>query len=75
LSPKSTLDRGYAIVQGPNGIVRTPADAPSGTPLVVALADGALDAESMGEHPSTGEGDDRLSPAAPASSPSAAARS
>ncbi|HVX09263.1 exodeoxyribonuclease VII large subunit [Humibacter sp.] len=72
LSPKSTLDRGYAIVQGPDGIVRTPADAPSGSPLVVALADGALDAESRGRHSSTEEPRDDLSPASQAPSPSAA---
>ncbi|MGA0566583.1 exodeoxyribonuclease VII large subunit [Rathayibacter sp. KR2-224] len=63
LSPKSTLERGYSIVQGPVGIVRSPADAPSGSPLLVALADGALDATSLGEHASTDESDARLSPA------------
>jgi len=72
LSPKSTLDRGYAIVQGPDGIVRTPADAPSGSPLVVALAHGTLDAESKGSHSSTEEPRDGLSPASQPSSPSAA---
>jgi exodeoxyribonuclease VII large subunit len=53
LSPQSTLDRGYAIAQGPNGIVRSPADAPAGTALSLALARGMLAARSEGGHPST----------------------
>jgi exodeoxyribonuclease VII large subunit len=53
LSPKSTLDRGYAIVQGPGGIVRRPADAPAGAALTLALAEGVLAARSEGRHPST----------------------
>jgi len=51
LSPQSTLDRGYAIVQVAGGaVLRTQADAPSGTPLTVTVADGALDAVSAGPH-------------------------
>ncbi len=50
LSPQSTLDRGYAIVQGERGIVRLPEDAPAGSPLVLTLARGALDAVSTGRH-------------------------
>jgi len=51
LSPKSTLERGYAIAVGPNGnAVRTPADAPTGAKLVVTLAEGSIDAISEGEH-------------------------
>jgi len=49
LSPQSTLDRGYAIVQvATGGILRTHNDAPAGTNLTVTLADGALDAVSSG---------------------------
>lgn len=51
LSPQSTLERGYAIAVTPSGTaVRTPEDAPPGTPLVVTLAHGALDATSNGTH-------------------------
>ena len=51
LSPKSTLERGYAIAVGPNGkAIRTPADAPTGAKLVVTLAEGSIDATSEGEH-------------------------
>ena len=51
LSPKSTLDRGYAIAVGPNGkAVRTATDAPTGAKLVVTLAEGAIDAVSEGPH-------------------------
>ncbi|MCU1478651.1 MAG: exodeoxyribonuclease large subunit [Subtercola sp.] len=63
LSPQSTLDRGYAIVQqassgagsatggGPAGghIVRRPADAPLDSSLTITLASGALRARSEGE--------------------------
>jgi exodeoxyribonuclease VII large subunit len=51
LSPQSTLDRGYAIVQASDGaILRTQAQAPRGTALTVTLADGAVDAVSSGPH-------------------------
>jgi exodeoxyribonuclease VII large subunit len=51
LSPQSTLDRGYAIVQASDGaILRTQAQAPNGTALTVTLADGAVDAVSSGPH-------------------------
>lgn len=50
LSPLSTLERGYAIVQRKgDGIVRTPADAPDGAELVVMLAEGSVSAISRGE--------------------------
>jgi exodeoxyribonuclease VII large subunit len=50
LSPQATLDRGYAIVQGPDGqVVRAAAGAPDGTDLVVTLAEGVLAAVSRGE--------------------------
>jgi exodeoxyribonuclease VII large subunit len=43
LSPQGTLDRGYAIAQLPGGaVLRSQADAASGTPLLLTLADGAV---------------------------------
>ena len=53
LSPRATLDRGYAIVQlaeAPNaGTVTTdPASAPANTALTVTLAQGVIDARSEG---------------------------
>jgi len=48
LSPAATLDRGYAVVQRPDGkVVRSPAEAPAGTPLRIRLAEGALAARSL----------------------------
>jgi exodeoxyribonuclease VII large subunit len=45
LSPQRTLDRGYAIAQLPNGLaLRSTADAPTGTPLLLTLANGRLSA-------------------------------
>lgn len=50
LSPQSTLDRGYAIALLGNGkAVRSPADAPDGTTLTIALSGGRLGAVSSGE--------------------------
>lgn len=50
VSPESTLDRGYAIVQRRgDGILFDAADAPEGTDLVVLLARGSLAATSRGE--------------------------
>lgn len=46
LSPASTLERGYAVVQREDGqVVRQPGDVAVGASLHVRLADGALDAE------------------------------
>ncbi|TFC92469.1 exodeoxyribonuclease VII large subunit [Cryobacterium sinapicolor] len=43
LSPQGTLDRGYAIVQLEGGqVVRSPAQAPPQTKLLITLAEGAL---------------------------------
>ena len=43
LSPQRTLDRGYAIAQSPDGrVLRRAEDAPSGTVLLLTLADGAI---------------------------------
>ncbi|MGI4896443.1 MAG: exodeoxyribonuclease VII large subunit [Janthinobacterium lividum] len=43
LSPRSTLLRGYAVVQGPDGhLVTEPGDAPTGSALRIRLADGEL---------------------------------
>ncbi|MCU1549559.1 MAG: exodeoxyribonuclease large subunit [Glaciihabitans sp.] len=45
LSPQRTLDRGYAIAQLPSGLaLRAVRDAPSGTPLLLTVADGKLSA-------------------------------
>lgn len=45
LSPASTLERGYAVVHGPDGgIVRSPDDVSPGDSLHVRLASGAIDA-------------------------------
>lgn len=62
LSPQSTLDRGYAIAHGPNGLVRGPDDAPEGSALVLTLAEGRLGARSTGI-PSPEQADAGLSPA------------
>jgi exodeoxyribonuclease VII large subunit len=49
LSPQATLDRGYAIVQGPDAhVVRSPASAPEGATLTLTLAEGVLGAVSTG---------------------------
>ena len=43
LSPQRTLERGYAIAQLPGGaVLRRTADAASGTPLLLTLADGKV---------------------------------
>ncbi len=51
LGPEATLARGYAIVRraADATIVRTPAEAPAGTPLLVRLAAGAIAATSDGD--------------------------
>lgn len=47
LSPLATLQRGYAVVQGPDGHVATSVAAlPAGTDLTVRLADGRVHATS-----------------------------
>jgi exodeoxyribonuclease VII large subunit len=50
LAPQATLERGYAIVRraGDGEILRDPAQAPAGTPLVLTVAAGELDATSEG---------------------------
>ncbi len=46
LSPAATLERGYAVIQLPDGsVVRDPADAPPGQRLRVRVAGGDFDAE------------------------------
>lgn len=43
LSPQGTLNRGYSIAQLPDGsVLRSQADAPSGTRLLLTLADGSV---------------------------------
>jgi exodeoxyribonuclease VII large subunit len=58
LGPQATLDRGYAIVRrtADGGIVRRTPDAPAGTGLTIALAEGRLAATSDG--PDAGGGKD-----------------
>ncbi|QEE61922.1 exodeoxyribonuclease VII large subunit [Salinibacterium sp. dk2585] len=47
LSPKATLERGYAIAQLPDGaVLRDAADAPPGTSLLLTLSSGSLTAET-----------------------------
>ncbi len=59
LSPKATLERGYAIAQliaadgMPGPVLRDPDDAPEGTELRLSLAGGKLVAISRGDEPST----------------------
>ncbi|MGW9184550.1 exodeoxyribonuclease VII large subunit [Agromyces sp. NPDC055661] len=49
LSPQATLDRGYAIAQGPDGhVLRAPAAAPEGATLTLTLAEGVIGAVSTG---------------------------
>lgn len=49
LSPKSTLERGYAIAQlAGGGVLRSPEQAPEGTSIALALADGGITAVSTG---------------------------
>ncbi|MFC4223289.1 exodeoxyribonuclease VII large subunit [Lysinibacter cavernae] len=51
LSPRATLDRGYAIVQGAQGhIIREAADAPAGATLLVTLPVDSIEATSNGPH-------------------------
>lgn len=47
LSPASTLERGYAVVTGPAGLLRSPDDAAPGDRLRIRLARGALEAEAL----------------------------
>jgi exodeoxyribonuclease VII large subunit len=49
LSPLATLQRGYAVVQHAEEIVRSPAAAPAGTALMIRLAGGRIGAVSEGE--------------------------
>ncbi len=55
LSPRHTLERGYAIVhlagEAGGAIVRDPADAPEGTELVIALAQGSIAARATAPGP------------------------
>jgi exodeoxyribonuclease VII large subunit len=69
LSPQKTLDRGYAVVEltgnqaeragtAGHAVVRRPAEAPSGAPLSIRVAEGRFGATSTGtlEHPTTETG-------------------
>jgi exodeoxyribonuclease VII large subunit len=51
LSPASTLERGYAVVQRTDGhVVRSPDDVAAGDVVQVRLARGALDAAVTATH-------------------------
>ncbi|MDR2257153.1 MAG: exodeoxyribonuclease VII large subunit [Arthrobacter sp.] len=57
LSPQSTLDRGYAVLQlGDGAVVRSAAEAPAGTALTARLAEGRLALLSDGEVPGSQPG-------------------
>lgn len=52
VSPLATLERGYAIVRGPDGrSLRDATHAPAGTPLRIDLAQGSIAATSGGPWP------------------------
>lgn len=52
LSPRATLDRGYAIAQLLDGsVLRDPLDAPAGTVLHLSVAGGALKAQAIEQTP------------------------
>ncbi|HIY24759.1 MAG TPA: exodeoxyribonuclease VII large subunit [Candidatus Brachybacterium merdigallinarum] len=52
LSPLATLERGYAVVQTPDGaLVRSPEQAPPGQPLSVRVAGGRFGAERAEHDP------------------------
>ena len=61
LGPAATLARGYAVVQlvtpdGPDGVLRSVTDAPSGTQLRVRVVDGAVRAVVTSPEADTGGG-------------------
>ncbi|MEU0880599.1 exodeoxyribonuclease VII large subunit [Lentzea sp. NPDC005914] len=61
LGPAATLARGYAVVQlvtpdGPDGVLRSVTDAPSGTQLRVRVVDGAVHAVVTGPEGLQAEG-------------------
>jgi exodeoxyribonuclease VII large subunit len=59
LSPRATLDRGYAIVTSEGGaVVRSAADVSAGDRLAIELADATVDATTTAVH--------RRAPASPA---------
>lgn len=45
LSPRAVLERGYAVVRGPGGLLRSPAEVEAGDALVIELAGGVLGAQ------------------------------
>lgn len=51
LSPHDVLERGYAIVRGPHGVVRDPATLRDGDRLQVELAGGGFEAEVVSSSP------------------------
>ena len=51
LDPRRVIERGYAILRGPRGVVRTTGEAPEGTVLSAELRDGRLRVRSEGPEP------------------------
>jgi exodeoxyribonuclease VII large subunit len=43
LSPFAVLERGYAVVQGPGGVVRSPGEVAPGDPLAIRVAGGGFE--------------------------------
>lgn len=51
LSPRAVLDRGYAVVRGPGGLVRSGSDVAPGDALRIDVADGEVAAVVSEPHP------------------------
>lgn len=49
LSPQAVLDRGYAVVTGPQGLVRRASDVQAGQALRIQVSDGVVEAEVRGD--------------------------
>lgn len=56
LSPLAVLERGYAIVHGPRGLVTDPAQVAPGEAITVQVAGGTLDAK-VADKPPSGQGE------------------
>ena len=54
LNPAAVLDRGYAVVRGPHGILSGVGGVHPGDVLQIWLSDGELDAEAMRVRPKDG---------------------
>lgn len=56
LSPLAVLDRGYALVSGPGGVVTSASDLAAGDEVAVRFADGAVQVQVLGPGALTGAG-------------------